>query len=91
MNVIEPAQTVRASRVLFAPKKDGNLSSYVDYRRLNAASGLDSYPLPRINEDVESLGEEKVFSTLDGNSCYRQIKVDLSEREKTTFTSSHGL
>lgn len=51
----------------------------------------DSYPLPRMNECFDSLGEEIIFSTLEENSGYRKIESDPRDREKTTFTSHHGL
>jgi hypothetical protein len=51
----------------------------------------DSYPLPRMNECIDSLGDAPVFSTLDCNSGYWQIPVDPLDKEKTTFTSHEGL
>lgn len=55
---------------LFTPKKDGWLRLFVNYRMLNAIRIRDSYPLPRIVECIESLGEETVFSELDAHSQY---------------------
>lgn len=46
--VCEPLKSKWAAPVLFAPKKDGTLRFFVDYRKLNTASLRDSYPLPRI-------------------------------------------
>jgi RNase H-like domain found in reverse transcriptase/Reverse transcriptase (RNA-dependent DNA polymerase) len=63
----------------------------IDYRRLNALTVRDSYPLPRMDECIDSLGDARIFSTLDCNSGYWQIPVEAADRAKTTFTSREGL
>ena len=65
--VIEPATTDWASPIVFVPKADGSLRFCVDYRRLNAMTVRDSYPIPRMDECIDSLGSATVFSTLDCN------------------------
>jgi hypothetical protein len=89
--VIEPATSEWASPVVLVAKPDGSTRFCVDYRRLNAITVRDSYPLPRMDECIDSLGDAKVFSTLDCNSGYWQIPVDPADRAKTTFTSHEGL
>jgi hypothetical protein len=63
----------------------------IDYRRLNTVTVRDSYPLPRMDECIDSLGDARVFSTLDCNSGYWQITVSPQDKEKTTFTSHEGI
>ena len=89
--VIEPSSSEWASPVVFVPKKDGTLRFCVDYRRLNAVTKRDAYPLPRMDECIDSLGEATIFSTLDCNSGYWQIEIDDRDKDKTTFTSHSGL
>jgi hypothetical protein len=89
--VIEPATAEWASPVVLVPKSDGSLRFCIDYRRLNAITVRDSYPLPRMDECIDSLGDAKIFSTLDCNSGYWQIPVHPEDRAKTTFTSHEGL
>ena len=89
--VIEPSNSEWASPVVLVPKKDGQLRFCVDYRRLNAVTVRDSYPIPRMDEYIDSLGESTVFTTLDCNSGYWQIPVAPRDREKTTFVCHSGL
>jgi Reverse transcriptase (RNA-dependent DNA polymerase) len=85
--VIEPATSEWASPIVLVAKPDGSTRFYVDYRKLNAITVRDSYPLPRMDECIDSLGGAKSFTTLDCNSGYWQIPVRPEDREKTTFTS----
>jgi hypothetical protein len=89
--VIEPARSEWASPVVLAPKPDGSTRFCIDYRKLNAVTVRDSYPLPRMDECIDSLGDASVFSTLDCNSGYWQIPVDPMDMDKTTLTSHEGL
>jgi hypothetical protein len=88
--VIEPATSQWASPIVLVAKPDGSTRFCVDYRRLNAVTVRDSYPLPHMDECIDSLGDAKIFTTLDCNSGYWQIPVRPEDREKTTFTfTSH--
>jgi hypothetical protein len=89
--VIEPATCEWASPIVLVPKPDGSLRFCVDYRKLNAITVPDTYPLPRMDECIDSLGEADIFTTLDCNSGYWQIPVHPEDREKTTFTSHFGI
>jgi hypothetical protein len=85
--VIEPAPSEWAIPVVLVPKPDGSMRFCIDYRRLNTVTVRDSYPLPRMDECINSLGDARVFSTLDFNSGYWQIHVSPQDKEKKTFTS----
>ena len=52
------------------PKPDGSLRFFIDYRRLNSMTVRDAYPIARMDECIDSLGDTVIFSTLDCNSCY---------------------
>ena len=88
--VIEPAQAEWASPVVIVPKPDGSLRFCVDYRKLNASTVKDTYPLPRMDEYLDSLGDATVFSTQDCNSGYWQIPIAEEDQDKTTFTCHAG-
>ena len=88
--VIEPASREWASPIVLVPKKDGSLCFCVDYRRLNAKTIADSYPLPRMEDCLDSLGDAAIFTTLDCNAGYWQVPVSVEDRDKTKFTSCMG-
>ena len=69
-DVIEPTSSEWGFPVVLVFKKNGTLRFFMDHRLLNAVSKRDSYPLPRMDECIDSLGEAKVFSTLDCNARY---------------------
>jgi hypothetical protein len=74
--VTEPATSEWAGPVVLVPKPDESMLFCIDYRKLNAVTVRDSYPLPRKDECIYSFGDASVFSTLDCNSGYWQIPVD---------------
>ncbi|BHF81929.1 hypothetical protein SprV_0802506400 [Sparganum proliferum] len=62
----------------------------VDYRKLNAVTKKDSFPLPRIDATLDTLAGNTVFSTLDLASGYWQVEVRSTDREKTAFAILSG-
>jgi hypothetical protein len=63
--VIEPATSEWANPIVLVAKPDGSTRFCVVYRKLNAITVRDSYPLPRMDECIDSLGDAKIFTTLD--------------------------
>ena len=88
--VIQPSQSEWSSPVVLVAKKDGSTRFCVDYRKLNTATRKDCYPLPKLDEHIDSLGGAAYFSTLDANSGYWQIPVAPEDREKTAFVCHAG-
>jgi len=65
LEVIEPSQSEWASPVVLIPKPDGSPRFCIDHRQLSERSVRDSYPLPRMDDCPDSLGDAQFFSTLD--------------------------
>ena len=64
----------------------------IDFRRLNARTKKDSYPLPKCPDTVESLVRARYFSTMDLKSGFWQVKVSEESRQYTAFmVSSMGV
>ena len=89
-NVIQPSASPWSSPVVLLEKPNWEYRFCVDYRRLNAVTKKDAYPLPRIDETQDALGNARVFSTLDLQSGFWQIPVRESDEEKTAFSTQNG-
>ena len=76
--------------MLLAPKKDGTQRFCIDFRRLNAATVPDAYPLPRMDDCIDSLAGAKVFTLLDALWGYWQVPIAENDRDKTALTSRMG-
>ena len=63
----------------------------VDFTDLNKACPKDSFPLPRIDQLVDSTAGHKLLTFMDAFSGYNQIKMDEEDQEKTAFITSQGL
>ncbi len=77
--------------MVLVPKKNGSLRFCVDYRKVNAITERDAYPLPNITEILETFSGAVIFSTIDLNSGYWQVTMDPESKSKTTFIPSSGL
>ena len=86
---IQPSQSVWCNTVVLVWKKVGSLHFCIDVHHLNAYMKKDSYPLPRIQEALESLVGAGHFSCLDLKSKFLQIKMDKLLKPYTTFTISN--
>lgn len=90
-NVIRPSSSPWASPVVLVQKKDGSTRFCIDYRRLNTITRKDAYPLPRVDDTLDTLSGSKWFSTLDLISGYWQVEMSSSDKEKTAFCTHEGL
>ena len=72
-------------------KANGKWRMCVDFIDLNKACPKDSYPLPCIDQLVDSTAGHQLLSFIDAFSGYNQIKMDEADQEKTSFITSQGL
>ena len=92
IDLIEPAKSPWASPVVLIPKPDGSVRFCVDFRKVNAVTVRDAFPLPRIDDIIPLLGKKKFFVGLDLASGYWQVPMSdqLDSKNKTTFTCHVG-
>ena len=67
-------------------KKDGTLHFCIDFRRLNAHTKKDAYPLPRMQETMECMVGARLFSSMDLKSGFWQVKMSEESQQYTAFT-----
>ena len=76
------------ANVVMVKKANGKWRMCVDFTDLNKACPKDSYPLPRIDQLVDSTTGHQLLSFMDAFSRYNQIKMDEADQEKTSFITS---
>ncbi|CAM5127231.1 unnamed protein product [Eretmochelys imbricata] len=91
MGVICPSESAWASPVVLVPKPDREIRFCMDYRKLNAVTRPDNYPMPRTDELLEKLGWAQFISTLDLTKGYWQVPLDESAKERSAFITHLGL
>ena len=62
----------------------------MDYRRLNAITRKDRYPLPLVDELMERLAGTKIYTRLDIRQGFHRIRMDPKSSELTTFRTRYG-
>ncbi|UYV83386.1 hypothetical protein LAZ67_23000842 [Cordylochernes scorpioides] len=89
--IIRPSSSPWSFSVILVKKRDGKYRFCVDYRKLNDVTVKDVYPIPRIDEVLDTLQGSKYLSAIDLKSGYWQVEVEEKDKEKTAFTTAHGL
>ena len=90
--IISPSKSPYASQVVIVHKKTSEIHLCVDFRRLNAISIRDSFPLPRVEEALQAVQAAVWFSSFDLAQGYLQMAMEEEDILKTTFhTGSRGL
>ena len=88
--VIEHCTSIWNSPLLVVPKKSPNgQQEYrfcIDFKNLNKITETETYPMPNLEEELSKMYGAKIFSTMDIQSAFHQIKLREEDREKTAFT-----
>ena len=89
-DIIRPSRSPWTSPLVLVTKNDGTTHFCMDYRKLNAVTVGDSYPIPCIDNSLQALGAN-IFSTLDLTKGYWQVPLKEEDRLKTAFICHKGL
>ena len=89
--VIRPSNSPWASPIVLVRKKDGSVRFCTDFRKLNAVTKKDAFPIPRTEDCLDAVAGAVIFSTFDITSAYHQVPLRESDIPKTAFTTKYGL
>lgn len=88
---VERSTSSYSSPVVCVRKKDGTLRLCIDYRELNRKTHPDRHPIPRVQDVMDSLGGNTIFSLLDQGKAYHQGFMSKDSRHLTGFVTPWGL
>ena len=83
---IRPSKSPWCNAIVLVRKKDGTLRFCIDFRKLNARTKKDSYPLPQMQETMESMVGVRFFSSMDLKSRFWQVRMSEKSQQYTAFT-----
>ena len=83
--IIRPSKSPYASQVVIVRKKSGEIRLCVDFRKLNAISIRESFPLPRIEEALQAVQAAVWFTSFDLAQGYLQMAMEEADIPKTAF------
>jgi hypothetical protein len=78
------------SRIVVIPKKNDKLRICINFIKLNAATKKEPYPLPFIDEILNTIIGYEAYSFLDGYSRYHQISIAPKDKYKIIFVTNWG-
>lgn len=88
---ILPSTAPYGSPVLFVKKSDGGLRFCVDYRKLNAITKKDRYPMPLLHETIGRMTKARWYTKMDIRAAFNRIRMETAEDEDlTTFRTRFG-
>lgn len=88
--MVRPSTSPYSAPILFVGKKDGTLRMCIDYRGLNSSTIKNRYPLPRVDDLLDKLKGSAVYSSVDLQQGYNQIRISDSDIPKTAFRTPFG-
>lgn len=88
--IVKESSSDYASPVILVRKKTGDYRLCVDFRALNKKTVKEHYPLPRIDDQLDSLSGHKYYTSLDLASGYYQIPMAETSKHLTAFVTPDG-
>ena len=86
-----PSKSPWASPCLLAPKEGGSMRFCTGYRKVNTVTVKDSYPLPRVDDVTDAIGNAKFVTKIDLFKGYYQVELSDNAKEISAFITPFGL
>ena len=90
-NIIEPSKSEWSSPCILVPKPDGSFRFVTDFRKVNQCTKTDSYPIPRIDDCIDKIGNAKFVSKFDLLKGYWQVPLTDRAKEISAFCTPDAL
>ena len=90
-DIIEPSQSSWASPCVLVLKPDGSIRYYTDYRKVNILSKMESFPIPRIEDCIDRIGNAKYITKCDLLKGYLCVPLTERAKEISAFVTPDGL
>ena len=90
-DIIRPSTSSWSSPCVLVPKPDGSVRFCTDYRKLNTVTKTDVYPIPRIDDCIDRVGDARYLSKIDLLKGYWCVPLTERGREVSAFVCSAGL
>ena len=89
--IITPSESPWAAPIVLIDKPDSRIRFCVDYQKLNHVTKMDAYPMPRLDDLIETIGWYNCITCIDLTKGFWQILMHPEDQEKTAFRSPLGL
>ncbi|KAL2082452.1 hypothetical protein ACEWY4_022270 [Coilia grayii] len=91
IGVVEPSHSEWSSPIVLIPKPDGAARFCIDYRKINAVTKTDAFPIPRLEDCIDQIGKAKFVSKFDLLKGYWQVPLSDHAKEVSAFVTPYGL
>ena len=88
---IEPSQSNYSSPCILVPKSNGTYRMCTDYRKVNSVTKTDSFPIPRIDDCIDKVGNSKYVTKFDLLKGFWQVPLTDRAKEASAFATPNGL
>ena len=88
---IEPSQSNYSSPCILVPKSNGTYRMCTDYRKVNSVTKTDSFPIPRIDDCIDKVGNSKYVTRFDLLKGFWQVPLTDRAKEVSAFATPNGL
>ena len=88
---IEPSQSNYSSPCILVPKSNGTYRMCTDYRKVNSVTKTDSFPIPRIDDCIDKVGNSKYVTKFDLLKGFWHVPLTDRAKEVSAFATPNGL